>query len=346
VTRTRVLDDWYAVCWSHEVRSEPRATRLYGRPLVVWRTSTGALGAAEDRCPHRNVPLSLGRVVDGCLECPYHGWRFDTEGACTRVPGLVGGAGSPGRRLDAHAVQEADGLVWVWGRAGGTPTREPFRFPLLDRPGYSTVRDRVSARATVHATAENALDVPHTAFLHRGLFRGAGRAHEIEVVVRRTARGCEAEYLGEPRPSGLVGRLLAPSGGLVVHFDRFQLPGIAQVEYSLGDRSHLVVSTALTPVADDETVLHVVTTFRLPIPAWLVTPFLKPVARAIFRQDARILAAQTQVLETFGEPRFYSTEIDALGPHILHLLRTAERAGAEGVDAPAEPFEKRFKLKV
>ena len=340
----QVLDDWYALCWSRELTSHPRSVRLYGRPLVLWRTASGVPAAADDRCPHRAVPLSLGQVRGDCLECPYHGWQFDAAGACRSVPGLTGTPESPGRRLATHAVAEHDGVVWVWGRAGAAPSRAPYRFPSVSERGYHTVLDRVEARASVHAVAENALDVPHTAFLHKGLFRGAGARNEIQVVVRRTGRTVEAEYLGEPRPSGLVGRLLAPGGGAVVHFDRFMLPGIAQVEYRLGDRSHLLVTTALTPVTETQTVLHVVTTFRLPIPAWLVTPILKPVARAIFAQDARILAAQTRTLEAFPDARFYSTELDALGPHIAYLLRAA--AQGDSADATPPAFEKRFSMRV
>ena len=75
--------------------------------------------------------------------------------------------------------------------------------------------------AGLHAALENTLDVPHTAFLHGGLFRGGRPPVDIEVVVRHTADGVEAEYLGEPRPPGLAGRILAPEGGVVTHVDRF-----------------------------------------------------------------------------------------------------------------------------
>ena len=56
-----------------------------------------------------------------------------------------------------------------------------------------------------HAALENALDVPHTAFLHRGLFRGGSTRNEVMTAVRHSRRGVEAEYVGEPRPPGLAG---------------------------------------------------------------------------------------------------------------------------------------------
>jgi hypothetical protein len=107
--------------------------------------------------------------------------------------------------------------------------------------------------------------------------------------VRRTSDRVEAEYVGESRPPGIVARFLAPRGGEVVHFDRFILPSVAQVEYRLGD-SHLVISAALSPVEDYLTRLFVTFTFRLPAPGWLVAPVLRPFALRVFRTgcvDAR-----------------------------------------------------------
>nr|WP_232293090.1 hypothetical protein [Stigmatella aurantiaca] len=213
----------------------------------------------------------------------------------------------------------------MYSTPGVEPTSEPYRFPLLDAPGYSSVRRVVRAPGSLHAALENTLDVPHTAFLHGGLFRTAKKSNEIEVVVRRGPDRVEAEYIGEPRPKGLVGRVLAPGGGVVQHFDRFLMPSIAQVEYRIGQESHLMVSSAMTPVSDWDTLIYAVVTFRLPIPHWLVKPFLTPVALHIFSQDSRILKQQTDSIHRFGTEMYVSTELDVLGPAILRLLRTAER---------------------
>src|SRR5205085_6702883 len=134
---------------------------------------------------------------------------------------------------------------WVFADPERPPPHGPFRFPHLETAGYASARFASQTPATLHATIENMLDVPHTAFLHRGLFR-AGPKRAITAIVRRFADRVEAEYVGEPRRSGLVGRLLAPRGGTVQHFDRFLVPAIAQVEYRLGD-SHLLITNALTP---------------------------------------------------------------------------------------------------
>jgi phenylpropionate dioxygenase-like ring-hydroxylating dioxygenase large terminal subunit len=265
----------------------------------------------------------MGSVTENReLECAYHGWRFEGSGACTFVPGI---ASDPTARLKSRAAEpyaaaESDGFIWVYSSPQETPKSGPFRFPHLDDSHYSTVRKAFTVRGSVHAVIENTLDVPHTAFLHGGLFRTAEKKNEIEVVVRRYAAHAEAEYLGEPAPKGLVGRLLAPQGGIVTHFDRFLLPSIAQVEYRLGEKSHLISTTATTPLDDYVTQVWAVVTFRLPLPHFLVKPFVIPVAQRIFSQDARVLEAQTKVIQRFGTERYTSTELDVLGHEIFRLM--------------------------
>ncbi|MFZ5445824.1 MAG: Rieske 2Fe-2S domain-containing protein [Myxococcota bacterium] len=334
---------WFVACTSRELGDRPRAVTLQGRPLVLFRGTDRAPVALLDRCPHRNVPLSAGRVRarDGRreLECAYHGWRFDEAGQCTAVPGLLHFEPLPSRCVERHATRELDGLVWVWASANVTPTDEPFRFPHLETPGYTTVRRSFVVEASLHAALENTLDVPHTAFLHGGLFRTDEKQNVIDVVVRRAARHAEAEFLGEPAPRGLAGRLLAPGGGVVTHVDRFLLPSIAQVEYRLGEASHLVASTAFTPVSDDETRVYAVVTFRLPLPGWLVKPFAVPVASRIFAQDRVMLAAQRRQVRRFGGERYTSTELDVLGPQMTRLIKAA--ASGES----AEPHEHRLQMR-
>ncbi len=340
----RISGAWYVGCIARELRAhKPRPTTLLGTPLVLFRGTDGRPAALLDRCAHRNVPLSLGKVVDERLQCPYHGWEFSGDGACQKIPGLCGDPGGKARRVPMFACEEADGFIWVWGEPDTTPPGGPPRLPALTTPGYTTVIRSVTAEGTMHATAENALDVPHTAFLHAGLFRGAGEPHDIEVVVRRWHDRVEAEYIGEPRPEGLVARMLSPSGGLVTHFDRFMLPCVAQVEYRIGDENHFLVTSLCTPVEDFVTTMYAVVSFKMRIPGWILKPLIEPFAMRIFKQDQVILKHQTDAVHRFGGEQFVSTDIDILGPHIWRLLKAAERGDLEPVD---EPTERRLTIRV
>ncbi|MAQ15805.1 MAG: (2Fe-2S)-binding protein [Sandaracinus sp.] len=345
----RVLDDWYVACESKALGKEPLAITFLGTPIAVFRRASGEPAAVLDRCPHRNVPLSMGRVRGERLECGYHGWQFDGAGRCQAIPGLCGEVDKAGRNVPAFATRELDGWVWVYGTPDADPEREPYRHPLHDDDRYTTVTQALDMEGSLHATAENALDVPHTAFLHRGLFRQDGDRQQIDVEVRRWQDRVEAEYFGESRPEGVLGKVLAPQGGEVRHVDRFILPCIAQVEYQLGE-AHVIATTALTPITDYRTRLFGAVEFRLPVvssrfvPTKTIGNVLKPLALKVLGQDADALRKQTRNVERFGGEQYVSTEIDVLGPEIMRLLRQAER----GARRPPrdEPERKRIQMLV
>jgi phenylpropionate dioxygenase-like ring-hydroxylating dioxygenase large terminal subunit len=325
---------WFIAAESHElVAGKLFATSLFGTPIVLFRDHAGVAGALVDHCPHRNVPLSLGSVAEGgTVRCRYHGWQFARSGECTHIPSLANPTEAKGRRALALPVREQQGFVWVYSSPApdlaapeAQPVREPHRFATMGQPGYTTVVQSVVADGTMYSTAENALDVPHTAFLHKGLFRSESRGITITAKVRRTADRVVAEYVGEPRPPGVVAKLLSPSGGVVTHFDRFILPSIAQVEYSIGSENHILVDSVLTPLSDFRTKIFAVVSFRTRIPGKVIAPLVKPLALRIFQQDAFMLAKQTQAIGQFGGEQFVSTEIDVLGKHIWRLLKNAER---------------------
>src|SRR3954462_4877950 len=107
---------WYPVARAAEVGTRPLPVGAGGAAFVVVRLRAGGeVSAFPARCPHRLVPLAAGTVVDGRLQCPYHGWQFDAEGRCASIPSL-GPGGIPPPRADLHgpwAVEERGGWVWL-----------------------------------------------------------------------------------------------------------------------------------------------------------------------------------------------------------------------------------------
>src|SRR2546430_8310320 len=197
----RLADQWYVACRSRDLQRRPLARTILDEPLVLFRDGEGRPTALLDRCAHRNLPLSQGRVVDGLLECAYHGWRYGRDGACRLVPGLVGpDEDGKGRVVPTRPVREQQGAVWVYA-GSGPPRGEPFRFAHLEDPRYTTVTADMRVEATLLSTLENQLDVPHTAFLHRGLFRGGGRPGGTPGG-RRVAPRARGGDVGGPRPGG------------------------------------------------------------------------------------------------------------------------------------------------
>jgi phenylpropionate dioxygenase-like ring-hydroxylating dioxygenase large terminal subunit len=221
--------------------------------------------------------------------------------------------------LRAYLATESDGYVWVF-IGDRRPARGPFRFPHLAEPGWTSFRMRTRFTASALACLENFLDCPHTVFVHRGWFRTADPASLVARVRRDTDR-VEVEFIDEPRAPSLVSALFFPRGERLAHTDRFFLPAISRVDYRFGARRHFIITSQCTPVAEEETIVDTVITFRFGRIGPLVRLVFEPIARRILRQDVRILARQTGQLRRFGGPRFVTVETDLFAPHIRALWR-------------------------
>jgi vanillate O-demethylase monooxygenase subunit len=190
-------DFWHAVAFAANLRDQPLAARLLGEDLVLFRTADG-LVALRDRCLHRGARLSLGRVENGCIECPYHGWRYDAQGACVRVPAREELVGLVKATIPRYKVTEAAGLLWV---CLGEPRLPPPSFPELDDPDYRVIPGHVyDWKTSAPRRLENFCDFGHFAFVHHGSL-GSRERPRVEPVklwreegVLRVTRG----GIGEP----------------------------------------------------------------------------------------------------------------------------------------------------
>lgn len=143
------------------------SVEVAGEPLALFRDAKGAVGALLDRCPHRGVKLSLGKVTaEGCLECPFHAWRFDRQGQVCAIPL---NPDAKRERLFAHAVPVRDlgGLLWVYTAPVARAPVEPTVPDALIRPECVKTFLQVDWKAHWTRAMENMLDSPHVPFLHR-----------------------------------------------------------------------------------------------------------------------------------------------------------------------------------
>ena len=131
-------EQWYPLIESRRLRRKPLGIQRLGTRLVLWRDASGAAIALRDRCPHRGVALSRGAVRGDRIECPYHGFQFDTAGECQLMPCEGAEAKIPsGMAVAPYKVREAHGLVWIYW---GEQTAE-----LPEIPWFDEVRDRRGA---------------------------------------------------------------------------------------------------------------------------------------------------------------------------------------------------------
>ena len=132
---------WHPVGFAAEFADQPKRVRLLGEDLVVWRDSAGAAHVLRDLCIHRGTALSLGRVVEDQLMCPYHGWRYRARRPLHAHPaarGPVTGA-RQGARRRIPMPGSSYGLIWV---AIDEPRWDLPELPELDSAGWTVVRTR------------------------------------------------------------------------------------------------------------------------------------------------------------------------------------------------------------
>ena len=157
---------WYVAALGREVSATPLSRRILGERLVFFRTTSGKAVALADRCPHRQLPLSMGRVVGEHIQCGYHGAQFDADGRCQMVPGQND---IPDRAtVRSYPVQESHGFVWVWmGDAVLAVKSEPSDVcGFLDRGRWGTLDAYIHIACNYELINDNLADITHTEFVH------------------------------------------------------------------------------------------------------------------------------------------------------------------------------------
>lgn len=194
---------WHPVLRSNELTDRPLSVEVLGERAAVFRTEFG-VHAVKDLCVHRGVPLSLGTVRDNQLVCAYHGWTYNIQGKCTRIPAM------PAHRLippkactPVYACAESDGFVWV---CIDEPVSES---PIIGGGGLTADFKQVfmgpySVSAAGPRLVENFLDVSHLMFVHEGLLGEPERSEIAEYKVHEVGGMLQTDEIEvyQPDPDG------------------------------------------------------------------------------------------------------------------------------------------------
>jgi len=181
-------DHWYPLAWSRKLKpGKTLAAHFAGDPIVLVRPKEGAVFALEDRCAHRQVPLSNGVVAGQALRCCYHGWTYDGSGKCIDVPYL--GKGKLPNGVRCYPCQEKDGLILIWPGDPAKVTSLPALGSVAD-PAFKTRRFGKVVGAHYTFMHENLMDMNHQ-FLHR---RQMGQVAPRYLGRRRGDTWLEIDY--------------------------------------------------------------------------------------------------------------------------------------------------------
>ncbi|GER84232.1 MAG: aromatic ring-hydroxylating dioxygenase subunit alpha [Thermogemmatispora sp.] len=197
-----LLNDWHVVAYAPALpERQPVAARLLDEDLVLWKVD-GRVHVWRDLCVHRGARLSLGRVEDGCLICPYHGWTYDEEGHCVRFPAHP--EQKPPATAHARVYRSCLRYDWVWVTLG-EPQHEVPAFPEWDDASFRKVHTGPYSIETSGPRAiENFLDVAHFPYVHAGLLGDPAHAAINDYTVETGEDGITARDITvwQPNPDG------------------------------------------------------------------------------------------------------------------------------------------------
>ena len=289
-----IRNQWYVVLESNEVGHRPVGVTRLGEKMVFWRDQAGKINAAVDRCPHRGVALSVGKVQGGQLQCPFHGFEFDSTGKCVLVPangrnGVIPNA----MRLNNYPTYETHGLIWLWwGSPAPKELPTPEFFDNLDETFYyGSAHDPWEAHYS--RVIENQLDVVHLPFIHAKTIGRGNRTLVDGPVVEWKGDKMLYAYVFNRLDDGKPPRKpseLSPKASSSVHLE-FIFPNLWQNYISEKVR----ILAAFVPVDEEHSLLYLrfyQNFMRLPVLGNLLARLAMPSNLYIAHEDRRVVITQ------------------------------------------------------
>jgi phenylpropionate dioxygenase-like ring-hydroxylating dioxygenase large terminal subunit len=260
-----IPNQWYAVLDPREVpRGRPVSVTRMGERLVFWRDSQGTVACLRDACPHRGAALSGGKIIGESVQCPFHGFRFDSDGACRLVPALGKNVPPPKAvKAGSYRVREAHGWIWIfWGDSKDALPSVPYFDDLDSSFSYATFPYLWNAHYS--RVIENQLDVMHLPFVHYNTI-GRGNRTVVDGPISTLENDTIRLWVYNRKDDGLPARradeLPPPQREPLIYF---RFPNIWQNNISPDFR----IVAAFAPVDETRTILYLRTyqrTVRLPV---------------------------------------------------------------------------------
>ena len=296
---------WYVAALSPDVGRSLKPVRLLSQAIVLYRTQDGAPVALEDACPHRKLPLSMGRLKGDAVECGYHGLTFDCSGKCIdaatqqRIP--------PFAVVRSYPVCDKYGLLWIWmGEPGLAREQDIFSIENYGSAGWHTTQgDSMPIACHYLWMVDNLLDPSHVAWVHRGSFAGAGTDNTpLQITGNDEGVICSRWMLDQPPPpfyAPLV-KFSGPADRLQHYEMRYPSLGINMGIYTPagkggpamvhGPDTYVMVSFHfLTPVDEDNTLYFWLQHRNTDAQDEDITARVAAGARVAFEEDRAILEA-------------------------------------------------------
>ncbi|MBF6135588.1 aromatic ring-hydroxylating dioxygenase subunit alpha [Nocardia otitidiscaviarum] len=293
---------WYALEFADRIGRQPRKVTCLGQDFVLFRTRSGTVTCLSDLCVHRGGALSMGTVTDDCIACPYHGWQYNSEGVCVKIPANAEERKIPRKaRIDAYPTVERYGMVWAF--LGDLPEAERPPIPVIpehDDPEFRVVQFEMEIDANYERALENVVDAAHTPFVHGTSFGNPDKPEIPDFRIRQTDWSAEADIqLSPPLPTGLWGLLARrrPRPESVTVTNAWYLPNIVKLHIRLPIGDMLLYDFNI-PLSQERTLVKILGYRNFFTGAWADGNARKRIEK-ILLQDRPVVESQRPELLPF-----------------------------------------------
>lgn len=265
------VSGWYAVLPSKQLKNKkPVSLTCFGMDLVLWRAENGQISCFLDRCPHRGAKLSIGNVKYNCLECPYHGFRFNINGSCELAPEFSKPV--PGLKVQSYPTKESMDMIWIlYGNEN-----QKFDFSDLEKihNTFDSAYCETSKKWNSHITycIENQLDYTHLPNVHKNTIgRGFVYPKDPDFILNKNK--------------------------IIIYFEHknpvvsFYFPNVWVLHVS----KKMNIVMYFIPIGESQTMLRLrsySTILTLSFIKFFLTPILNKTNKIILKQDQRVVASQ------------------------------------------------------
>lgn len=342
---------WYVAAWESELADGPLGRTILNEPVVLFRTPDGVV-ALEDRCCHRALPLSLGKVVGDRIQCGYHGLEFDASGACVNVPGQS--KVPPGAEVRSYPVVQRWGWVWIW--PGDPAKADEALLPdwwWLDSPEWKTIPGNNAAPLPVACNylliSDNLMDITHLSYVHTTSI-GNDAILDFPVKTERFDRSIRMTRIVPDRPPAPFWK---KAGGFEGNVDRWLITTSDLPCYIVNDAGSVKIGSGIMPGEVDEEIGVEMKVMNLPTPETETTthyfyaharhfkidsPEWDEVYRTqftgVFLEDQHVLNAQQRMMSAMPDAPEIDINTDAPNIQLRKLLDdliAAEQAEETGL---------------
>jgi len=317
---------WWVAAYADEVGRQPLGRWMLDTPVVLYRTEAGNVVALEDRCPHRQAPLSIGQLRGDAIECGYHGFQFGPNGRCLRVPSM---SSPPPIGVETYPVREIGPLVWIY--LGDIEVIDkvppPPPLPWTGDSAFAIRKGHIEIAANYLLLKENVLDLTHFGYVHASTFGILDWVDAPHVSREGDTVWYRQEFLQSP----LIAGMALPLG---------LEPGTLWNRVNSGGLLSPAVQEGRTSFFDPETPDEAMANIRF---AHLTTPidgthmhYFYVFGRDYAREDAAMDMFASIVTKGFKEDEFVLEQVQALisrAPRRGSSGQRSVKADAAGVEA-------------